>query len=132
MPTGKVKWFSAEKGFGFIAQEDGTEVYVHADALQPGADKLLKGGTRVEFEVYQGRKGAQAGHVKVLDSAPSVSRNLANAKRRKPEEMEIIVENVIKLLDDIREGYAHGRPPTKDLGKKIAPALRNLADEFEL
>ncbi|MFT4262477.1 MAG: cold-shock protein [Nocardioides sp.] len=132
MPTGKVKWFDPAKGFGFLSQDDGPDVYVHADALPAGAAATLKAGTRVEFGIAQGRRGEQALQVRILDAPPSVSRNVRAAQRRKPEEMELIVENVIKLLDDIREGYAHGRPPTKDLGKKIAPALRNLADEFEL
>lgn len=132
MPTGKVKWFDEGKGFGFLSQDDGPDVYVHADALPAGTAKTLKAGTRVEFGIAQGRRGEQALQVRILDAPPSVSRNVSAAKRRKPEEMELIVENVIKLLDDIREGYTHGRPPTKDLGKRIAPALRSLADEFEL
>jgi CspA family cold shock protein len=70
--------------------------------------------------------------VRILDTPPSVSKNRAAAKRRKPEEMTLIVENVIKLLEDIREGYEHGRPPGRDLAKKVSPALRVLADEFEL
>lgn len=132
MPTGKVKWFDAEKGFGFLTQEDGPDVYVHADALPAGAAKTLKAGTRVEFGVAQGRRGDQALQVRILDAPASVSKNIAHAKRRNPEDMVLIVESVIKLLDDIREGYEHGRPPTKDLAKKVSPALRALADEFDL
>jgi cold shock protein len=132
VPTGKVKWFDAEKGFGFLSQEDGPDVYVHADALPAGAAKTLKAGTRVEFGIAQGRRGDQALQVHILDKQQSVSRNVAAAKRRKPEEMTLIVENVIKLLEDIREGYEHGRPPSRDLAKKVSPALRVLADEFEL
>ena len=132
MPTGKVKWFDAEKGFGFLTQEDGPDVYVHADALPAGAAKTLKAGTRVEFGIAQGRRGDQALQVRILDAPTSVSRNQRAAQRRKPDEMVLIVENVIKLLDDIREGYEHGRPPTKDLARKVSPALRALADEFDL
>ena len=132
MPTGKVKWFDATKGFGFLSQDDGPDVYVHADALPEGAAKTLKAGTRVEFGIAQGRRGEQALSVTVLERAPSVSGRQRAAKRRKPEEMELIVENVIKLLDDIRDGYAQGRPPTRELAKKVSPALRQIADEFEL
>ena len=132
MPTGKVKWFDAEKGFGFLSQEDGPDVYVHADALPAGAAKTLKAGTRVEFGIAQGRRGDQALQVRILDAPASVSRNQRAAQRRKPEEMVLIVENVIKLLDDIREGYEHGRPPTRELARKVSPALRSIADEFEL
>jgi CspA family cold shock protein len=132
VPTGKVKWFDAEKGFGFLSQDDGPDVYVHADALPAGTAKTLKAGTRVEFGIAQGRRGDQALQVRILDAPTSVARNQRAAQRRNPEEMVLIVENVIKLLDDIREGYEHGRPPTRDLAKKVAPALRNIADEFEL
>lgn len=132
MPTGKVKWFDADKGFGFLSQDGGPDVYVHAEALPDGTAKTLKPGTRVEFGIAQGRRGDQALQVRILDTPPSVSRNQRAAQRRKPEEMVVIVENVIKLLDDIREGYEHGRPPTRELAKKVSPALRQIADEFEL
>jgi len=127
-----VKWFDADKGFGFLSQDGGPDVYVHAEALPEGMAKTIKPGTRVEFGIAQGRRGEQALQVRVLDAPPSVSRNQRAAQRRKPEEMVLIIENVIKLLDDIREGYEHGRPPTRDLAKKVSPALRQIADEFEI
>jgi cold shock protein len=132
VPTGKVKWFDTDKGFGFVSQDGGPDVYLHADALPEGVAKSLKPGTRVEFGIAQGRRGDQALQVRILDAPKSVARNQRAAQRRKPEEMVLIVENVIKLLDDIREGYEHGRPPTRELAKKISPALRSIADEFEL
>jgi len=132
VPTGKVKWFDADKGFGFLSQDGGPDVYVHADALPEGAAKTIKAGTRVEFGIAQGRRGDQALQVRLLEAPKSVARNQRAAQRRKPEEMVLIVENVIKLLDDIREGYEHGRPPTRELAKKVSPALRSIADEFEL
>ena len=132
MPTGKVKWFDADKGFGFLTSDEGADVYVHADALPAGAAKSLKAGTRVEFGIAQGRRGDQALQVRILDAPASVSRNIAASKRRDPEVMVPIVEDVIKLLDGIREGYEHGRPPSREIARKVAPALRALADEFEL
>lgn len=132
MPTGKVKWFDADKGFGFLSQDGGPDVYVHADALPEGSAKTLKAGTRVEFGIAQGRRGDQALQVRLLEAPKSVARNQRASQRRNPEEMVLIVENVIKLLDDIREGYEHGRPPTRELAKKVSPALRSIADEFEL
>jgi len=132
VPTGKVKWFDADKGFGFLSQDGGPDVYVHADALPAGTAKTIKPGTRVEFGIAQGRRGDQALQVRILEAPASVSRNQRAAQRRKPEDMVLIVENMVKFLEDIREGYEHGRPPTKELAKKVAPALRALADEFEL
>ena len=55
MPSGKVKWFDAEKGFGFLSREGGEDVYVHKDALPAGVT-TLRPGTRVEFGIAQGRR----------------------------------------------------------------------------
>lgn len=63
MPKGTVKWFNASKGYGFIAQEDGGDVFVHFSAIQDNGFKSLDEGQAVEFEVTQGPKGAQASNV---------------------------------------------------------------------
>jgi cold shock protein len=63
MPKGKVKWFNASKGFGFIEQESGGDVFVHFSAIQDEGYKSLDEGQAVEFEVTQGPKGAQATNV---------------------------------------------------------------------
>ena len=129
MPTGKVKWFDAEKGFGFLSQESGPDVYVHADALPDGT--ALKPGTRVEFGIAQGRRGDQALQVKVLDAPASVTRNQRDAKRKKPDEMATIVEDLIRLLDGVGEAYRHGRQPDGKAAKPVANLLRAVADELE-
>jgi CspA family cold shock protein len=131
VPTGKVKWYDAEKGFGFLSQEEGPDVYVRSEALPEGTASI-KAGTRVEFGIAQGRRGDQALQVRILDAPASVSRNQSHAKRRKPEEMVPIVEDVIRLLDDVGEGYRHGRHPDARTGKPTAKLLRALADELEL
>lgn len=129
MPSGKVKWFSVEKGFGFLSQDDGPDVYVHTDALPDGVT-TLKAGARVEFGIAQGRRGDQALQVRVLEEPASVSRNQSQAKRKKPEEMAPIVEDLIRLLDGVGEAYRHGRHP--DARTPTAKLLRALADELEL
>lgn len=131
MPTGKVKWFDAGKGFGFLSQESGPDVYVHTDALPEGTT-TLKPGTRVEFGIAQGRRGDQALQVRILEAPASVSRNQQHAKRRAPEEMAPIVEDLIRLLDDVGEAYRHGRHPDARTAKPAAKLLRALADELEL
>jgi CspA family cold shock protein len=131
VPTGKVKWFDAEKGFGFLSQEDGPDVYVHADALPEGV-ATIKAGTRVEFGVAQGRRGDQALQVRILDKPASVERNRAHAKRKSPDEMAPIVEDLIRLLDGVGEGYQHGRHPDRSTARPTAKLLRALADELEL
>ena len=72
MPTGRVKWFNPEKGFGFLSREDGPDVFVHKDALPTGTGEL-KPGQRVEFGIVAGRRGDQALQVRVLDPLPSVT-----------------------------------------------------------
>lgn len=131
MPTGKVKWFDPEKGFGFLSQEDGPDVYVRADALPEGVT-TVKAGTRVEFGIAQGRRGDQALQVRILDKPASVQRNRADAKRKRPDEMVPIVEDLIRLLDNLGEGYRHGRHPDRTTAGPTAKLLRALADELEL
>ena len=131
MPTGKVKWYDADKGFGFLSQEDGPDVYVRGEALPDGVS-TLKAGTRVEFGIAQGRKGDQALQVRVLDAPASVARNQSKAQRKKPEDMAGIVEDLIRLLDDVGESYRRGRHPDARTAKPTAKLLRALADELEL
>jgi CspA family cold shock protein len=63
MKTGKVKWFNAQKGYGFITQEDGKEIFVHFKDIDGGVN-ALRDNDDVEFEVEEGRKGQQAVNVK--------------------------------------------------------------------
>ena len=61
--VGKVKWFNAEKGLGFIEREDGDDVFVHFSAIQGDGFKTLEEGQTVEFEITQGNRGPQASNV---------------------------------------------------------------------
>lgn len=66
MKTGKVKWFNAKKGYGFICDEDGADVFVHFSALNMEGFKVLEEGDTVEYEVVDGEKGLQAANVTKL------------------------------------------------------------------
>lgn len=129
MPTGKVKWYDAEKGFGFLSREDGDDVYVRANALPEGVT-TLKAGARVEFGIMSGRRGDQAHQVRVLDQ-PSVTAARRAANRKKPQEMETIVEDLIRLLDGLQQGYRNGRHPDRSTARPTAKLLRALADELD-
>jgi CspA family cold shock protein len=126
VPSGKVKWYDADKGFGFLTRDDGGEVFVHSSALPSGVT-ALKSGQRVEFGVIEGRRGQQAMQVQVLDAPPSVVR----AKRKKPDEMVVIVEDLIKLLDGISTTYRRGKHPESRDARKIAAVLRAVADDLD-
>ena len=66
MAQGTVKWFNAEKGYGFIAVDEGQDVFVHYSAIQSSGYRSLDEGQRVEFEVTQGQKGPQADQVRLV------------------------------------------------------------------
>ena len=106
MPTGRVRWFDAAKGYGFITSEEGKDVFLPAQALPTGATTLRK-GAKVEYSVVDGRRGPQAMDVRLIASAPS----LVKATRPKADDMAAICEDLIKML---------------------ATLLRAVADQFDV
>lgn len=69
MLTGSVKWFSDAKGYGFIASQEGNDVFVHYSAIDMDGRKSLQEGQQVEFEIVEGPKGPQAANVKIVGEA---------------------------------------------------------------
>ena len=127
MPTGKVRFYDDEKGFGFITGDDGQDVFLHASALPTGTT-TVKTGTRLEFGVADGRRGLQALSVRVLDAPVS----LAKKTRMKADDMAVVIEDLVKLLDGIGGDLRHGRYPSGAQGKKVAAILRKVADDLDV
>jgi len=136
VPTGKVKWYDADKGFGFLAQESGEDVYVRSSALPEGVE-ALKPGQRVEFGMAAGRRGPQALSVKVLEPAPSVSKNVREAarkdtKRHTPDELHGMVADLITLLEGkVQPDLRKGRYPDRKTAQRISEVVRAVARELE-
>jgi CspA family cold shock protein len=128
VPTGRVKWYDTEKGFGFLTRDDGGDVFVHKAALPDGVDALTP-GQRVDFGIVESRKGNQALAVKVLDAPASV----AELRRRPPEELHGLIEDMIKVLElKIMPDLRRGRFPEKKNAKKIAEVVHAVARELEI
>jgi CspA family cold shock protein len=130
VPTGKVRFYNEDKGFGFLSSDEGEDVYVHASALPEGVTTLRR-GTRVEFDVAAGRRGTQALHVRLLEPAPSVSRAIALRDRKPADEMVVVVEDLIALLDKASNSLRKGRYPDARVSAALAKSLRAVADQFE-
>lgn len=131
MPTGRVKWYDTEKGFGFLTRDEGDDVFVHKAALPAGVAEL-KPGQKVEFGIAAGRKGDQALQVKVLEAPPSLVEAERLSKRRPADELNTLIEDLIKVLEvKILPDLKRGRYPDKKASKPIAEALHVIAKELE-
>lgn len=127
MPTGKVKWYDSEKGFGFLQTDEGEEVFLHASAL-PAGTLTLKNGTKCEFGVAEGKRGMQALSLRVIEAPVSI----AKGTRKDAEDMAIMLEDVIKMLDGYANSLRRGRYPDDKQTAKLAAVLRAVADQIDV
>jgi cold shock protein len=128
VPTGRVKWYDAAKGFGFVTSDEGGDVFLPKGSLPSGVAEL-KTGQRVEFGVVDSRKGAQAMGVKLIDAPPS----LAELRRRPADQLHSMIEDMIKVLElQVQPGLSRGRYPDKKTAQKIAQVVHAVAREFEV
>ena len=126
MPIGRGKWFSLEKGFGFISSEEGEDVYLASDALPAGVT-TVKPGTKLEFGVAEGRKGPQALSVRIIDEPASVVANT----RINADDLATIIEDTIKMLDKVGNGLRHGRHPSGAEAERLGRVLKGIAAQIE-
>ena len=128
MPTGRVKWYDAAKGFGFVTSDEGGDVFLPKGALPTGTADL-KAGQRLEFGVVDSRKGAQAMGVKVLEAPPS----MAQLRRRPADELHGMVEDMIKVIEaKIQPDLRRGKYPDKRTAEKVAQLVHAVARELEI
>ena len=126
MPSGRVKWFSLEKGFGFIASDEGEDVYLAATSLPEGVS-TVKPGTKLEFGVADGRRGPQALSVRIIDAPPS----LAAQAHVNSDDLAAMIEDTIKILDKVGNGLRHGRHPSSVEAERVGKVLRGIASQLE-
>ena len=122
MPTGRVKWFSLEKGFGFIANDEGEDVYLAASSL-PAGTTTVKPGTKLEFSIADSRKGPQALSVHIIDAPPSLVEN----SRVNSDDLAAMIEDTIKMLDKVGNGLRQGRHPNAQEADRLGRVLRGIA-----
>lgn len=127
MPTGTVKWYDADKGFGFISSDEGDDVFVHVSTLPDGV-AALKPGTKLEFGVVDGRRGKQALSVKVLSAPPSV----VKGSRKDAGDLAGVIEDLIKLLDGLSNQLQRGKYPSDDMARRTAAVLRAVATDLDI
>jgi cold shock protein len=128
VPTGRVKWYDTEKGFGFVTRDDGGDVFVHKAALPSGVTEL-SAGQRVDFSVVESRKGNQALALKIIEAPASV----AELRRRPAEELHGLIEDMIKVMEaKIMPDLRRGRYPDKKVARKIAEVVHAVARELEI
>lgn len=135
MPTGRVKWYDAEKGFGFLSQEDGEDVYVRSSALPAGVE-TLKAGQRVEFGIAAGRRGPQALTLTLIDPPPSLSRTRREAaaaeRKHSPDELHGMIEDMITLLESaVQPELRKGRYPDRKVARRVSEVVRAVGRELE-
>lgn len=136
MPTGKVKWYDAEKGFGFLSQEDGEDVYVRSSALPAGVEGL-KAGQKVEFGMAAGRPGPQALSLKLIDAPPSVQKTRRESSgpvnhKHTTDELHGMIEDMITLLEGtVQTELRKGRYPDRKIARKVSEVVRAVASELD-
>lgn len=126
MPVGKVKWYDAEKGFGFASNPGEEDVFIGKSVLPEGVDEL-EPGQRVEFDFAAGRRGPQALRVKVLDEPKR-----RPVHRRKPEDLGSMLADVLTLIEtQIQPALTAGRYPERKESRQVAEILRAVAKELD-
>ncbi|QGU06688.1 Cold shock-like protein [Corynebacterium occultum] len=128
MPIGKVKWYDAGKGFGFVSNPGDEDVYVGKQVLPEGVEELHP-GQRIEFDFAAGRRGPQALRVRVLEE-PKARRP---QHKYQPEELHSMISDLVTLLElKVQPDLRSGRYPERKAGHQVAEILRAVARELDV
>ena len=127
MPIGKVKWYDADRGYGFVSNPGDEDVYVGKDVLPDGVDELYK-GQRVEFDFAAARRGPQVLRLEVLET-PRVSKKPQH--KHTAEELHGMISDMVTLLEaKVQPSLRSGRYPDRKTGQQVAEILRAVAREL--
>ncbi|MCJ7857340.1 cold-shock protein [Corynebacterium kalidii] len=132
MPTGRVKWYDPDRGFGFVSNPGGEDVYVGSQVLPDGVTELHK-GQRLEYDFAEARKGPQAMRVSVLDDGPpSAPQKGARNHKYSPDKLHELVQDTVTLLESrVQPSLEAGRRPDRKEGRQVAEILRTIARELD-
>ena len=128
VPIGKVKWYDAERGYGFVSNPGNEDCYVSKQVLPDGVEELHQ-GQRIDFDFAAGRRGPQALRVKILDT-PRVSKKPQH--KYAPEKLHGTVSDLVTLLESkVQPLLRSGRYPDRKTGHQVAEILRAVAKELD-
>lgn len=131
VPIGKVKWYDKERGFGFVSNPDGEDVYVGHAVLPEGVDELHQ-GQRIEYDYADGRPGPQVLRLTVLEEAPRPQRGRRQSKRHSPADLNGMISDIISMLEStVQRDLRAGRYPDRKHGRQMAEVLRAVARELD-
>lgn len=133
MPIGKVKWYDKDRGFGFVSNPGGEDVYVGHAVLPEGVEELFP-GQRIEYDFADGRPGPQALRLTVLEDSPRAQRGRGRrpAKRHSPADLNGMISDMISMLEGtVQRDLRAGRYPDRKDGHQMAEVLRAVARELD-
>lgn len=142
VPIGKVRWYDKDRGFGFVSNPDGEDVYIGKNVLPKGVEELVT-GQRLEYDYADGRPGPQALRIKVLDEGPRGARHRRGgagggagarrqAKKHSPSDLNGMISDMISMLEStVQRDLRDGRYPERKDGHQMAEVLRAVARELD-
>lgn len=126
VPVGKVRWYDAEKGFGFASNPGEEDVYISKSVLPEGVEELVP-GQRIQFDFAAGRRGPQALRIEILDTP-----RRRPVHRRKPDELNSMLSDVMTVIEtQVQPVLAKGRYPERKEARQVAEILRAVAKELD-